>query len=435
MFSILKIEKFRHIKSTVRKNPGLLLIGIDASKSSSTSCFYNIGKGILLKNYRVHHTHDGFHQFIEKIEQIRRNNKFCEVVVGVEPTGNYHKTLCEFLKSKGYCVVYVSSVVAKNNRKTIDNGRWGKNDPKDALNIADLLAQGKILFYRDEHSPFANIRNYLRLRQQLMKMITAMKNRIRNNIWACHFPELNAIFKNAADTVALRLIEQCPCAHDVASMDFVSFINLFKSSTNLKSKPKMRLADVWNAASTSVGIPALSSTRFEARLIACRMKQIQNEISLIDEQLRNFCAPKDEYQNLFTIPGFGLFTVCVFKAVIGDINAFSHARQLVKLAGLDIETMTSGKYIGRGKISKKGNSILRYAICQAVNVAVSKNKKIKQVFQAKLNALGNSKKAKANLKVKFADKFIRTAFALLKNNTPFDFNSFHVPVEDPVLTP
>ena len=353
MFSISKIEKFRHMKSTIRKNPDLLLIGIDVSKNSSTTCFYNVEKEILLKNYRVTHTHEGFHQFIEKIEQIRHNNKFCEVVIGVEPTGNYHKTLCEFLKSKGYCVVYVSSVVAKNNRKTMDNGRWGKNDPKDALNITDLLAQGKILFYRDEHSPFADIRNYLRLRQQLMKTRTAMKNRIRNNIWACHFPELDTIIKNAADADALCLIERCPCAHDIASMDFDSFINLFKSSSNLKNKLKVRLADIWNAASTSIGMPALSSTRFEARLIAYRVKEIQDDLSLIDKQLENFCAPKDEFQNLFTIPGFGLFTVCVLKAVIGDINDFSHAQQLVKLAGLDIETMTSGRYAGQEKISKK----------------------------------------------------------------------------------
>ena len=96
--------------------------------------------------------------------------------------------------------------------------------------------------------------------------------------------------------------------------------------------------------------------------------------------------------------------------------------------------MTSGRYAGQEKISKKGNSILRYAICQAANVAVSKNKRIKQLFQTKLNALGNSKKAKAKLKIKFADRLIRTAFALLKNNTPFDFNRFNAPVGDPVLT-
>ena len=95
--------------------------------------------------------------------------------------------------------------------------------------------------------------------------------------------------------------------------------------------------------------------------------------------------------------------------------------------------MTSGKFNGKEKISKKGNSLLRFAICHATNVAVSKNKIIRQVFQNKLEKLGNSKQAKAKLKIKFAHKLLRAAFVILKNNVSFDINQFNVPVDDPVL--
>ena len=55
------------------------------------------------------------------------------------------------------------------------------------------------------------------------------------------------------------------------------------------------------------------------------------------------------------------------------------------------------------------------------------------MFQNKLKVRGNSKTAKAKLKIKFAEKFIRSAFVMLKNNEPFNINLFNVPVDDPVL--
>ena len=55
------------------------------------------------------------------------------------------------------------------------------------------------------------------------------------------------------------------------------------------------------------------------------------------------------------------------------------------------------------------------------------------MFQNKLKERGTSKEAKAKLKIKFAEKIIRAAFVMLKNNVPFNINLFNVPVDDPVL--
>ena len=99
-----------------------------------------------------------------------------------------------------------------------------------------------------------------------------------------------------------------------------------------------------------------------------------------------------------------------------------------------VEMFTKATFAGKEKISKKGNVLLRYAICQATNIAISRNKHIKRLFQEKLKRLGGSKQAKAKLKIKFAEKFIRLAFVLLKNNVSFDIRSFNAPVDDSVLT-
>ncbi|MCB4790784.1 MAG: IS110 family transposase [Elusimicrobia bacterium] len=432
MQSISKVEQFRQVRPEIQKNKDYLLIGIDAAKNSSVACFYNIEKEILLRKYYVNHNLEDFQKFTYKIEQTMEMNNLKSVIIGVEPTANYHKPLSEYLKSKGYLVVYVSSVAAKSNRKTIDGGRWGKNDPRDAYNVADLMRQGKIMFYRDENTQASNIRKYLLLRQRLMKTKTSLKTRIQNNIWTCHFPELGNIFPNAEDPDVLTLLEHCPSSDNIKKMDFQYFMSIFSLSVSQKSKRYLRLTQTWQAAKTSIGFPMPSAIILESKLIARDIQRTKKDIAEIDKILFAFCMQDDVYRQLLSIPGYGIFTTSVFKSNI-NIDNFISDRQITKFAGLDIETMSSGKFQGKEKISKKGNSLLRYAVCQAANIAIAKNKIIRQMFQDKLKERGNSKTAKAKLKIKFVEKFLRTAFVMLKNNAPFDINQFNVPVDDPVL--
>lgn len=230
----------------------------------------------------------------------------------------------------------------------------------------------------------------------------------------------------------LQLLEHCPSAEQIKNIDFTSFISIFPGADNPRSKRYIHLSKVWHTAKTSIGFPLPSATVLEAKLISRDVQRTQLDIHEIDKKLYEFCNHNDEYRSLFTLPGFGIFTIAVFKSIIGNINDFVHWRQIVKFAGLDIETMTSGNFTGKEKISKKGSALLRYAIGHATNVAVSKNKIIKQLFQNKLKARDNSKIAKAKLKIKFAEKFLRAAFVMLKNNEPFNINLFNVPVDDPV---
>ncbi len=433
MTTLTKVAQFQQVKSEIRRNKNYLLVGIDAGKKSSVGCFYNIEKGIVLKKYLIKHNLEDFKKLVYKTEQLMEINNFQKIIVGIEPTGNYHKPLVEYLKNKGYDVFYVSTVAAKNNRKTIDGGRWGKNDPRDAHNVTDLMSQGKIQFYRNENTQSKDICKYLLLRQRLVKAKNSLRNRIHNNILACYFPELGDIFYDIEDEDILLLLECFPSAQQIKEMDWQTFMNTFPNLPDRNNKRYLRLAQIWQTAKKSIGFSINSSSIFEAKIIARDIRKTQQDISDTDKILTGFCNKNDVYYNLFSIPGFGVFTTAVFKAFLDDIANFNHSRQIIKFAGLDVETMSSGRFKGREKISKKGVALLRYAVCHATNVAVSRHTVIKQMFEECLKKRGDSKQAKAKLKIKFAEKIMRAAFAMLKNNVPFDINLFNVPVEDPVL--
>jgi len=112
------------------------------------------------------------------------------VACGMEPTANYHKPLGEFLIRKGATVVLVSGVAVKRNRELLD-GRWDKHDDKDSANVADLISQGKCLFYEYPDSRLRELRSLLALKRKLKKQEHGYRVRIRNQLVAQYFPELD----------------------------------------------------------------------------------------------------------------------------------------------------------------------------------------------------------------------------------------------------
>jgi hypothetical protein len=87
-------------------------------------------------------------------------------------------------------VVLVSGVAAKENRKTLD-GRWDKKDVRDPANIADLISQGKFLFYEYAEPFLRELRDLLALKRRLKRLEHGYRVRIRNHLVAKYFPELD----------------------------------------------------------------------------------------------------------------------------------------------------------------------------------------------------------------------------------------------------
>jgi len=105
-------------------------------------------------------------------------------------TGNYHKPLGSYLIIGNHQVVLVSGQAVKNNRILLD-GRWDKHDTKCAANVADLISQGKCLFYDSPSEDIVELRSLLSLRRRFKKEEHSLRMRIRNSLLAKHFPAMD----------------------------------------------------------------------------------------------------------------------------------------------------------------------------------------------------------------------------------------------------
>lgn len=154
----------------------------------------------------------------------------------MEPTADYHKLLGEYLIRQGHMVVLVAGTAVKKNRELF-GGRWDKHDPKDAANVADLITQGKCLFYEFPSPSLKELRDLLSLKRKLKKQEHAYRVRIRNHVIAQYFPELDDYYGYGEGP---SIVKWCIDPHELATLPFREFTTMV-TSRNGGEKQQRRL--------------------------------------------------------------------------------------------------------------------------------------------------------------------------------------------------
>jgi transposase len=113
-----------------------------------------------------------------------------------------------------------------------------------------------------------------------------------------------------------------------------------------------------------VSLPAA----MRARVNSCR-----HLIELLDFEITHFAKLADNrlradpgYAAVQQIPGVGPTLGAVFVAEIGDVHRFARAEQLTSWAGLTPRHRESDKTLHRGRITKQGSKLVRWAAIEAV---------------------------------------------------------------------
>jgi transposase len=117
-----------------------MVVGIDIAKDRHRAFFGTPTGRTLLRKVVFENTKEGFEKLLFHTDQLMRRHALKKVVFGMEPTADYHKPLGEYLTGMDHMVVLVAGGAVRRNRELLD-GRWDKNDTKDAANIADLVCQ------------------------------------------------------------------------------------------------------------------------------------------------------------------------------------------------------------------------------------------------------------------------------------------------------
>ena len=189
----IRLEEFRQLRKEIRGSKEHLIVGIDIGKEKHNAFFGTATGKTLFKRLIFENSGEGFVKLLTQTDAVKTQNNLSQVVFGMEPTANYHKPLGEHLITLEHDVVLVSANAVKNNRELLD-GRWDKYDMKDSANITDLISQGKCLYYEYPCIKVMELRGLLSLKRKLKKQEQGLMLRIRNNLLALYFPEMDRYY-------------------------------------------------------------------------------------------------------------------------------------------------------------------------------------------------------------------------------------------------
>ena len=297
---VIRLRKFRQLKEEIRGSKEYLIVGIDVAKEKHQAFFGTANGKTLIRRLFFDNNLEGFRKLLTQVQAIQVAQSLPKVVFGLEPTANYHKPLGEHLIKCGRGVVLISGVAVKNNRALLD-GRWDKHDTKDAANVADLVSQGKCQFYEYPEPGLRDLRTLLSLKRKLKKQEHSYRVRIRNQLLAQYFPELDR-YSGRPEVEAI--IRWCLDPSEVAGLEFDQFVRLVAPGRKTLAQHQ-RLQTIQQLAVESIGCEMGEGAAFEAQVLVDGLRHIRETIKSTDDQIREICRQFPEYDYLLTIPGFG----------------------------------------------------------------------------------------------------------------------------------
>jgi transposase len=128
------------------------------------------------------------------------------------------------------------------------------------------------------------------------------------------------------------------------------------------------MSDLFGVGGTALLDRVDVPTPYAARIASLRrvMDSLDFEIEVFTRLARNRLAEDPGYTAVQTIPGIGPTFAAVLVAEIGDVHRFTTASKLTCWAGLTPRHHESDTTVHRGRITKQGSTLVRWAMVESV---------------------------------------------------------------------
>lgn len=154
--------------------------------------------------------------------------------------------------------------------------------------------------------------------------------------------------------------------------------------------------------------------QFELRSYLRLGKDLTEEIKQVETRIKKQVKEDDIVDILITIPGVGEFTALVIRAEVGTIDRFPTPDKLSSYCGLVPSVHSSGNHTRRGKITKEGNTWLRWVLVEASWKVKNGSKHFRNVYDRIVK-----KKGKNVAKVACARKLAVAIWHMWTRGEPF----------------
>jgi transposase len=287
-------------------------------------------------------------------------------VVGVESTNNTRYFVNQI---RGY--VKEVKVINPSQFKVISKS-VKKTDENDAKVIAEFLSKDMVPEVRMKDKKTAQINSLANTRDKLVKLRTALKNKI-HNILSSH----GILLKKeslSSEKGLKRILEQ--------QVDPVAHVEL--------------------------------------EVIVTQIRSLNEGIKKLDKELEDKGSELPGHENITSIKGIGKKSGSILLSVIGDINDFENEKKLYAYFGIVPRVSNSNKTEHQGHITRRGSKLGRTTLVQCTLIAIKYSPYLRTFYERI-----KSKKGSGKAIIATAKKLLGIIYMTLKEKIIYeDFPNF-----------
>ena len=395
----------------------VLVFGCDVGKAEITAYSENEKDSLLISHSdRFRNTNSSIILKLKEYERLALSRGYEGMCILCEPSGGYETRLMKMARKRGNLAFYVSSE-ATHKLRVVESNDSEKSDEKDPRIIHLLGKMDKVLKFREMNAARSMLKELDGIYENESLKASKLRNEISSLVERL-FPDLETGRKFLYGKTGAALVSNFTLSPwKIVECGYKQFISTMKRSG---TRDTAFLAKIWNCAKSSINqiMSVWEREILEERLAELYEDWQRHEVrkEKIKMKMMELCSRFPEYHKLDKkeLMSFPLVRVL---AELGDPLDFSDQKQALRYAGLNIRRMSSGKYEGKNRISKKGNPLLRKVLYQYV---FSKMIKGGQVFQSYFEKKKKEKDIGLRAMVAVMRKTLKMIFGVARSSSTFD---------------
>jgi len=393
-------------------NRNLLIVTADMGKDKHFG-YWRCPDGTDVKPFAVENNGTGFCAFWEQVSRAQKLHNLDGIIFGYESTGPYAEPLAHFMRARGAELVQVNPLHTKRFKEVTDNSP-NKTDQKDPKVIADIIAMGRFLTVVIPEGPAAELRRISQARERSTRRHTAFANQIQC-LMATIFPEFLQVMKNVTTVSARYLLKHYSTPQEILAYGLP---NLTKTLTKI-SRGKLkadRAQALYDSAKSSVGVSeGQASIVMEIHELLSLMEASERFTECLEQEMISHLADVPYSNALLSLKGIGEVTAAGLIGEVGDFRKFRTLSEVMKLAGLDLFEVSSGRHKGQRHISKRGRPLMRKLLYFAALNTVKQGGAMHQWYRSACDR--GMPKLKALVAV--SRKLLGILFALVRDHSEY----------------
>ena len=385
-----------------------LIVTVDVGMASNTGyCTTVDGRDI--KPFKFDNTREGLDRFWSMIVASKNRFRCSDVMVGYESTGPYAEPLVHYLMNKPVRIVQVNPMHTKRIKELNDNSPL-KTDDKDPRVIADVLRLGHALSVVVPEGDAAYLRRLNNARERHVGERTALLNQLQQLVFLI-FPEFKTVFNDIKVKTAQRILTRYTTPEKIGGLNQGELgEEIRKQSMGKFGAQQAEL--LISLARDTIGIKeGVAGITLDIRHILMQLQAVNGFIHEIEAEMEKTLERIPWSTKILSMKGLGVITVAGLIGEVGDFSKFRTQSEIMKLAGLDLYEISSGKRKGQRRISKRGRSLLRKIL---YNAAISTIRKNGIIYMQYTNLIGRRMKRTSALIV-IAKKLLRIIHAMMRD--------------------